>query len=97
MSDKISERKPDGGLQEWIDFYEMAADGDEAPTELLMLLIELRAHRRRAAEVKPVELPEADLVYYTVTDTFGDEGCMMIPLSLAIAAIKAAGGTVAGE
>ncbi|MCC3746199.1 hypothetical protein LLQ46_05005 [Rouxiella badensis] len=49
MSDKISERKPDGGLAEWIEVFE-ASDNDPTDAEFLMLLIELRA--RRAAEVK---------------------------------------------
>lgn len=47
--------------------------------------------------MKPVKLPEPDLVYSTATDTYGDEGCMMIPVCSAVKAIKAAGGTVEGD
>ena len=49
------ERKPDGGLQAWIDVLEAQAEGRE-DAELLMLLIELR--RRRSGEhAMPVGLP----------------------------------------
>lgn len=38
------ERKPDGGLQAWIDTLEAQGEGRE-DAELLMLLIELRRRR----------------------------------------------------
>lgn len=38
------ERKPDGGLQAWIDILE-ATGGEREEAELLMLLIELRRRR----------------------------------------------------
>jgi len=38
------ERKPDGGLADWIDILE-ASENERPDTELLMLLIELRALR----------------------------------------------------
>lgn len=38
------ERKPDGGLQAWIDVLE-ATEGEREDAELLMLLIELRRRR----------------------------------------------------
>ncbi|QZN97808.1 hypothetical protein [Symbiopectobacterium purcellii] len=46
----------------------------------------------RAALV--VELPEGDLVYSTATDTYGEDGCVMLPVDTAIHAIRAAGITV---
>ncbi|WP_208950679.1 hypothetical protein [Rahnella sp. ChDrAdgB13] len=45
MNDEF-ERKPDGGLADWIDVLE-ASEGDKNDTELLMLLIELRARRNK--------------------------------------------------
>lgn len=41
---KTDERKPDGGLQAWIDILE-ADQRDRDEVELLMLLIELRRRR----------------------------------------------------
>lgn len=41
---ETNERKPDGGLQDWIDVLEATGSGRE-DSELLMLLIELRRRR----------------------------------------------------
>lgn len=43
------ERKPDGGLQAWIDVLE-ATEGEKEDAELLMLLIELRRHRENSGQ-----------------------------------------------
>lgn len=43
------ERKPDGGLADWIDMLEKMAEGP-SDAELLCLLIELRRHRMAQAE-----------------------------------------------
>lgn len=40
---KLKERKPDGGLAEWIEVYEAMGGKDDG--EMLCLLIELRRHR----------------------------------------------------
>lgn len=42
---EANERKPDGGLQDWIDVLEAEATGSREESELLMLLIELRRRR----------------------------------------------------
>ena len=104
MSDKISERKPDGGLQEWIDFYEMVADGDKDPTELLMLLIELRTHRLRAAEatqdIDSIALTYARRITGDLSDAINQGKPYVQAISIVqchvIDAIEAAGGTVKG-
>ncbi|MBU9829833.1 hypothetical protein J1779_07800 [Rahnella sp. FC061912-K] len=41
------ERKPDGGLTAWIETFEAMSEGNPDDTELLMLLIELRARRNK--------------------------------------------------
>ncbi|WP_313824027.1 hypothetical protein [Leclercia sp.] len=43
------ERKPDGGLQTWIDVLE-ATEGEREDAELLMLLIELRRRRENSGQ-----------------------------------------------
>lgn len=45
------ERKPDGGLNAWIETYE-AMGGDETDAEMLCLLLELRRHRENQAEIE---------------------------------------------
>lgn len=38
-----------------------------------------------------IELPEADLVYSSATDSYGVEGCMMLPESLVESVLQDAG------
>lgn len=38
-----------------------------------------------------IELPEADLVYSSATDSYGIEGCMMLPESLVERVLQEAG------
>jgi len=45
------ERKPDGGLNAWIETYE-AMRGDETDAEMLCLLLELRRRRENQAETE---------------------------------------------
>ncbi|HAT7708549.1 TPA: hypothetical protein JAX41_005028 [Enterobacter roggenkampii] len=38
-----------------------------------------------------IELPEAELVYSTATDTYGEDGCLMLPVETIVRVIRAAG------
>lgn len=49
--DGAFERKPDGGLSEWIETYE-AMGGGENDAEILCLLLELRRRRENQAEAE---------------------------------------------
>lgn len=41
-----------------------------------------------------VKLPAGELVYSSANDSYGAEGCLMLPVSMVVEAIKAAGGQV---
>lgn len=54
LSMNYEQRKPDGGLSEWIETYEaMGFERDE--TELLCLLLELRRRREKELSLKQIK------------------------------------------
>lgn len=38
-----------------------------------------------------IELPEAELVYSTATDTYGEDGCLMLPVDMISRMLNSAG------
>ncbi len=46
---------------------------------------------KMSREAIEIELPEADLVYSSATDSYGIEGCMMLPESLVERVLQDAG------
>ncbi|HGH4619165.1 TPA: hypothetical protein ACJIWO_000208 [Enterobacter cloacae] len=69
------------------DFLVVNDDGDYA-NWVTADLWEFWVKSRAAIEI---ELPEAELVYSTATDTYGENGCLMLPVETIARVIRAAG------
>lgn len=46
---------------------------------------------KMSREAIEIELPEAELVYSTATDTYGEDGCLMLPVETIARVISDAG------
>ena len=46
---------------------------------------------KKSREAIEIELPEAELVYSTATDTYGEDGCLMLPVETIARVISDAG------